>query len=197
MRQLQGGKRLLEMISLAGGLAPDAGQKIFITRRQAFGTLPLEGARRDETSGLTTGEISVTSLIESRDPQLNIPIMPHDVIAVERARMVYVMGEVSKPGGFVLSERESMSVLQALSLAGGLTHTAAPGSSRILRSVPGSSERQDTALNLGKVLSGKAGDVPLHPEDILFVPNSAARSATLRALEAGIQVGTGVAIWRR
>jgi polysaccharide export outer membrane protein len=129
-------------------------------------------------------------------PQDNILVRASDVITVPRAEMVYVIGEVNKPGGFVLNDKESMSVLQALSLAGGTTRYAAPSSARVLR--PGlDGSRKEQALNLKQVLAGHTNDVPLKSQDILFVPSSATKNATLRAIEAGIQIGTGVLVFRR
>jgi polysaccharide export outer membrane protein len=109
--------------------------------------------------------------------------------------MVYVMGEVNKPGGFFLNEKEGLSVLQALSLAGGTTRTASSKNARILRPEPASTSRTEIALDLKGILSAKAGDLELRPDDILFVPNSAAKSSAIRAIEAGIQISTGLIIW--
>ncbi len=196
VRQLQGGRRLLEVLSLAGGLAPDAGEWILLTREHSSGSLPVAGATTDEKTGSVSGQINVAELMSGHRPDLNIEIMPHDVISVTRARMVYVLGEVGKPGAFVLNERSGVSVLQALSMAGGFTRTASPGHTRILRSVPGSTDRQDQSINLRDILEGKKADITLHADDILFVPDSLAKNASLRAIEAGIQVGTGLVIWR-
>jgi len=84
-----------------------------------------------------------------------------------------------------------------LSLAEGLSRTAGPGSARVLRPNPTGGQRLEIPVNLSQILAGKGADVSLEPDDILFVPNSAARSGTLRALEAVIQMGTGMVIWRR
>jgi len=88
-------------------------------------------------------------------------------------------------------------VLQALSLAEGLDHGAAPGSAKILRAVGTSENRVEIPVDLRKILTGKGGDVPLLANDILFVPSSVAKSAALRTIEAAIQVGTGIAIYSR
>src|SRR5260370_20749593 len=98
--------------------------------------------------------------------------------------MVYVVGEVQKPGGFVLNERDTVSVLQALSLAGGLTANAAPKKAKILRGEIGKSTRIEVASDLHNMLGGKAPDIPLHAADILFVPNSVSKSAGRNALQA-------------
>jgi polysaccharide export outer membrane protein len=196
VKQLQGSKSLFEVLSMAGGPTPDAGPKVLITRSLEYGPVPLASAKTDPSGRFSVGEVSLQGVLAADHPQDNIVVRPNDVITVPRGEMVYVIGEVNKPGGFVLNDKESMSVLQALSLAGGTTRYAAPGSARVLR--PGNDgNRTELALNLRQVLAGRANDVPLRSQDILFVPNSATKNATLRAIEAGIQIGTGVLIWRR
>jgi polysaccharide biosynthesis/export protein len=108
-----------------------------------------------------------------------------------------VIGAVKRPGGFVLSEREHISVLQALSMAEGLDRVAAAANARILRASDGATTRAEIPVDVNKVLTGKIGDVQLQANDILFIPNSAAKSAAMRGMEAVIQLGTGVAIYRR
>ena len=194
--QLQGEKRLLEVLSLAGGLKSDAGDTIRITRRRDYGPLPLPDAHTDSGADFYTAEINVKSLIEAKDPALNIRIMPHDVISVPKAELLYVIGEVRKPGGFVLGNKKSMSLLEALSMAEGLTPMAKSSDARILRVQGDSEARQEIALNVKRILDGKDGDMQLHPNDILFVPASTTRRVSVRALEAAIQIGTGVLIWK-
>jgi polysaccharide export outer membrane protein len=111
--------------------------------------------------------------------------------------MVYVIGAVRKPGGFLLHERERMSVLQALSLAEGFGETPAPQNSRILRADAGTMGRREINVDLQKVLAGKAENVALQPNDILLVPTSTGKKVGLRAVEAVLQVATGIAIWGR
>ena len=195
--QLQGSKTLIEMISAAGGADPDAGSLVKLTRRREWGSIPLPGAGLDDSGEFTVAQVDLQSLIAASNPVENLAIHPHDVISVPRAKLVYAIGEVRKSGGFVLRERETISVLQVLSLAEGLQQTAAREHAKILRTVPGSQQRVELTVNLKQIMSGKAEDIALHPNDILFVPNSAARSAALRTLEAAIQMGTGIVIWRR
>jgi polysaccharide export outer membrane protein len=197
VHQLQGRKTLIEILSMAGGLRADAGHAIKITRRREWGRIPLATASDDSTGQFSVAEVSVTSVMEAKNPQENIVICPHDVISVPRAEMVYVIGAVKRAGGFVLNEKENMTVLQALSLAEGLERTAAPKGARILRRAGGSAPRVEVPVDLGRIIAGKSGDVALRAEDILFVPVSAARSATVRGLEAAVEIGTGIVIWRR
>ncbi len=197
VHQIEGRKTLIEMLSLAGGIEQDAGHSIKITRRAEYGRIPLPTAIEDATGQFSVAEVDLSSVIEARNPQENLLIMPYDVISVPRAEMIYVIGQVKKAGGFVLRERESLSVLQALSLAEGLDRVSAPQAAKILRQTPGAPQRTEIAVNVKKILQGQANDVPMQPQDILFIPTSAARNAGLRAVEAAIQIGTGVVIWRR
>jgi polysaccharide export outer membrane protein len=124
-------------------------------------------------------------------------VLPGDVITVPRAKLVYVIGEVHKAGGFVLRERQSISVLQALSMAEGLTQTAGSKNAKILRPVEGTDRKDEIAVNVHDILAGKSPDLSLLPNDVLFIPTSASKSAALRGIETAIQMGTGVVIWRR
>lgn len=196
VHQIRGKKTLVEVLSLAGGLRQDAGNSIKITRRMEWGRIPLAGAVEDSTNQFSVATIDLRALMEAKDPAVNILVLPDDVISVPRAEMVYVVGEVTRTGGFILNERESMSLLEALSLAGGLTHEAAPQSSKILRYKGGHTDRTEISVNVKRVLTGQAEDIHLLPEDILFIPGSTAKRASLRAIEAAIQMGTGIVIWR-
>jgi len=196
VHQLQGRRSLIEVLSLAGGLGNDAGYTIKITREVQRGRLPLTDAVADTTGRYMIGDVNIKSLVAARNPELNILIMPYDVVSVPRAEMIYVTGEVLRSGGFVLGENETMSVLQALSLAGGLNSAASAGDSRILRFRPGSG-RLEIPVDVKKILAGRAEDQALRSDDILFIPTSQPKKAAIRAVEAAIQVGTGVAIWRR
>lgn len=197
VHQLQGRKTLVEILSLAGGLAEDAGHSVKITRQLEWGAIPLLSARPDSSNKFSVAEVSLKSILDAKSPEQNIIIMPNDVVTVPRAEMVYVTGQVQRSGGFVLRERETLSVLQALSLAGGLDRGASPQRSRILRPSTSGASRTEIAVDLKRIMTGKANDVPLQAEDILFVPASAPKRAVIRAAEAAVQVGTGLAIYRR
>jgi polysaccharide export outer membrane protein len=197
VQQLQGRKTLVEMLSLAGGVRLDAGHAIKITRRLQWGAIPVRGAELDETGRFSIAEINLKEILEARNPAGNIQIMPDDVISVPRAEMVYVIGEVKKSGGFTIGERESISTLQALSLAEGLNTTAAAQNARILRLNPGAPKRTEISVDLRRMLAGKDNDVRLEPDDILFIPGSKGKNVAIRSLEAAVQIGTGIAIYHR
>ena len=196
VHQLEGTKTLLEVLSLAGGLSEDAGRTVKVTRRPEWGAIPLATAHADETKKFSVAEVDLRELIEAKSPANNIEIRPNDVVSVPRAEVIYVVGEVRRPGSFTLSSRETLTVLQALSLAEGLAPTANGSKARILR---GGKEvvRAEIPVNLAKLLSGQSTDSPMLPGDILFVPSNKAKSAGLKTLDAIITAATGVAIYRR
>lgn len=195
--QLRGPKSLVEVISLAGGLAPDAGSAITVTRQMAKGKIPLENAIDDSSGRFSIVHLRLHDVMEAKTPADNILVQSEDVVTVARAQMVYVMGEVERPGGYVLNDRESLSLLQALSLAGGMKPTASAKKTKVLREEKGKAERVEVTSNVPRILSGDAPDMQLHADDILFIPNNLPKSASMRAIEMAIQMGTGLVIWRR
>ena len=196
VQQVHGRKTLFEVVSLAGGLNLDAGNIIYITRAKSAGPLPLPNATDDSTGEYWTASVNVKSVMDAKNPEENIEVMPNDVISVPKGDLVYVIGSVHKAGGFVLSEKDRISVLQALSLAEGLDKDASRKSAKILRQSPNSANRTEIPVNLQDILAGKASDVPLLADDILFVPTGVAKSAGLRSLEIAVQMATGLAIYR-
>lgn len=195
--QITGRKTLFEVLSLAGGLNPDAGNTVKITRRVDSGPLPLPNVVRDPSGDFFVGQLNVRAVMEAKNPLENIDVLPNDVVTVPKADLVYVVGGVKRSGGFVLSsEKEQITVLQALSLAEGLDRDAAPKKARILRPSAVGAERIEIAVDLKRILDGSAQDVALRANDILFVPTNAAKSVGIRALETAVQMATGIAIYR-
>jgi polysaccharide biosynthesis/export protein len=210
--QIRGAKTLLEMLSMAEGLADDAGDTVLVVRPSIgaednqpvdsadAATVPVsfaEHAESDAAAGGRVEEIPLKNLLESGDARLNVLVFPGDLVKVPRAGIVYVVGEVKRPGGFQLKGNENISVLQAIALAEGLTGTSAKSKARIIRTDQATGKRTEIAIHLGKVFAGKLPDPTLEPRDILFVPKSASRSALYRGLEAAVSVGTGLAVYRR
>jgi polysaccharide biosynthesis/export protein len=196
VHQVQGHKTLLEMLALAGGIRSDAGYSIRITRQLQWGCIPLPTAQLDASGQFSVAEVNLKRIIDAEHPEDNIRILPHDIVSVPKAEMVYVIGEVKRSGGFVLGEDQSISVLQALSLAEGLNGTADTRHARILRVKPNADQREEVPVNVKDVLRGKKSDIALRGNDILFIPGSTGKKAALRTIEAAIQTGSGFAIWR-
>ena len=172
-----GSHTLLDVIAAAGGTTPKAGNHVSITHRdrsRSVQTLTLKGNESDSTSN-------------------NPEVIPGDTVVIQKAGIVYVVGEVRMPGGFVM-DKPQLTVLQALAMAQGATPTAKLDGARLIRK--SGDQRQELPIELKKILASKSPDVNLQPDDILFVPNSAAKSAMHHGLEAIVQAATGVAIYR-
>lgn len=195
IRQLQGGKTLFDVLSLAGGLRPDAGTTVKITRDLKWGAIPLPGATVSSSGLNSIATVRVQAVMQAAEE--NIAIRPGDTIFVPKAEMVYVVGSVTMPGGFPIGESDTLTALQVVALAQGMVRTAAPDRAKILRIVPGTSDRSEIPINLKLLLAGKAPDTSLRPEDILFVPTSGMKSTGYRAIEAIVNAATGVAIYGR
>ncbi len=219
--QIRGSKTLLEVLSLAEGLADDAGETVIILRGAALSAEPdppmdhsaisdppssgpqSRGEANAASSSLNENrsasegavQVNLKDLLESADSRSNPLVHPGDIVKVTGAGVVYVIGEVRKPGGFVLKSNEKISVLQALALSEGLTRTASKGAARIIRTDQQSGERRETPIDLGKILAGKAPDPVLGPKDIVFVPNSAAKSTFGRGAEVAAQTLAGLLIF--
>jgi polysaccharide export outer membrane protein len=140
--------------------------------------------------------INLNELMESGDATNNIILQAGDIVTVPHSGIVYVLGAVARPGGFVLAnDRGQLTTLKILALAGGLIPTAKRDHAVIVRK-DSQGQQHEVAVDLKKVMERQAEDVQLQPSDILIVPNSAGRQAMLRALEFGIALGSGVALYR-
>jgi polysaccharide export outer membrane protein len=190
IKQLEGGKTLVEVLSMAGGLTADAGPTVRIARKLGQGRIPLPEAADDPTGAFSIVDLDARALLDGRTPEKNIIVQPNDVISVPRADVVYVIGEVTKPGQVLLSGEHSISVMEAVSSSGGALRTAASSRARILRRVAGQEKRTEMEVDLQKIMNGKANDVALAAGDILVIPDSSGKRATTRAIEAAIQLGT-------
>jgi polysaccharide export outer membrane protein len=175
---LQGRRTLLEMLQSVGGLQPNTSRRIKVTRRKEFGPIPLPSAADDTDGKTTTVEISIGSLRDNVNPAEDIVLEPYDVISVERAEMVYVNGNVGKIGGFELGDRESITLVQLIAMAGGLSKDANAEKALVLRPVLNTSRRAEIPVNLKKVLRGQASDFALLPNDLLYVPSSSSFGRT-------------------
>jgi polysaccharide export outer membrane protein len=223
--QIRYAKPLIEILSMAQGLANDAGDTVIVMRHQGATPAPAFASLSSSSptlttdqpvgiaipapgpSGLAIGESSATEsitinlkdLLDSGNPRSNVLVYPGDLVKVSRAGIVYVVGQVHKPGGFVLKTNENISVLQAIALAEGVTPNAKGKEARIFVASGANEQPKEVAINLDKIMAGKAPAPILKPDDVLFIPNSAGKE-TLHVLEqstAGI-VGAlgGAAIYR-
>ncbi len=197
IHQLSGPTRLLDVVSLSGGLKSDAGPSILVTRQANWGKLEGSDVAADTATGATTESFPLDALMKLKTPADNILLRPGDVVSVPKGELVYVVGDVKKAGGFVLSSHRTVSVLEALSLAEGLGPDSASGSVRILRPNPnGEGDHTLIPVNVDRILAGKSPDIRLYADDVLFVPHSGFKVGSRRAIEAAIGISTGVLIYR-
>lgn len=173
-----GDRRLVDLITAAGGLTDKAGREVTITHRN-----------QPDKPQIVTLDRTLTS-----NPDSNVPVYPGDSIEVHRAPIIYVVGDVGRPSGLLI-DNGTLTVLQALALAGGPNHTAKLNDSRILRKSNTPNGITETKVQLKKMLEAKTPDVPLQANDILFVPLSGAKVAAARTFEAAVAITTGLAIY--
>ena len=167
--------KLYEVISQAGGFTASASRKIAVLRRNQPEPIHVDLPRNlaDDVSG-------------------NIDILPGDTITVPRAPIVYVVGDVGRPAG-LLVDNGSLTVLQALALAGGTNRTAKLSAARIIRKGPTGMTEQK--LEIKKMLEAKSPDMTLQADDILFIPVSGGKVLAGRTFEAAMNAATAVSIY--
>src|SRR5215472_1308270 len=171
-----GDHKLYSVISQAGGFNQNASRKIAILRHNQPDPIRVNLPHNlaDDMSG-------------------NVDIQPGDTITVPRAPIIYVVGDVGRPSG-LLVDNGTMTVLQAIALAGGTNKTASLGGARILRKAPDGGVTE-TKVEIKKMLQAKAPDVTLQADDILFVPISGKKVIAARTFEASIAVASAMAIY--
>jgi polysaccharide export outer membrane protein len=155
-----GPHRLFDVLQAAGGPTDRAANKVVISHRDQ---IPKDA----------------TTLNISKDPAemaaSNVVLLPGDTVVVPRAGIVFILGEVNRPGGYVLNATGGITVLQVVAVAGGPTHVASAGKTRLLRRTE--SGFQEQQIDVKKLLRGRAPDVPVRDQDILFIPTSGIKTA--------------------
>lgn len=175
---IMGDRRLFDLLSAAGGLTDKAGRTLTITHRN----------QPDKPESVHLAR----NLMDS--PETNVDVHPGDTVEVHRAPIIYVVGDVGRPSG-LLVDNGTLTVLQAIALAGGANRTAKLGAVRILRKSDTPNGIAETPVPLKKMLEAKAADIPLQANDILFVPVSGAKIFAARSLEAAFAMTTAVSIY--
>ena len=189
--QAAGPVTLLDALARAGGLSPEAGPEILVSRMRA--------EAGGEPSALVE-RIPVKALIDAADPDMNLKLAGGEEIRVPEVGKVYVVGTVKKPGAFPVQNTSETTVLQILALAEGL----APFASKrayIYRQEADIGSKREIQIELGKILGRKAPDVRLAPDDILYIPDNSGRRLTVNAIEKitgfGVATASGMLVWRR
>jgi polysaccharide export outer membrane protein len=186
---------LLQVLSQAGGISDDAGSTVIVNRPVPVSTGTGNGDESKPADEAQTFTIGLSDLLESGNASFNIPVLGGDVVSVPRAGIIYVVGAVTHPGGFVMqNDRDRMTTLKVLSLAGGTTGSAKGKEAVILRKNPDTGKRDEVPVDLNKVMHLKTEDVMLQASDILFVPDSSGKKALHRAGDVALALTSGVAL---
>jgi polysaccharide export outer membrane protein len=166
---------ILKVLSLAGGLVDAADRHITVKRQ--------------------SGEQLTYYVSNDSDQALahEVLVHPGDTILVARAPMVYVMGDVNRPGGYAIATNDArLSVMQVIAMAGSANKTSMPSHVRLIRKA-GDGHPVEMPVRLDAIEKGKREDVMLQANDIVYVPfswmkNIAMNSASIAASTAGAAV---------
>ncbi len=169
-------RSLYDVISMAGGLTTLAGRSAVVVRRENGGE-PTVVKFTDKLADATTG----------------VEIYPGDKVEIARAPVIYVLGEVMRPGGFSPEGKESLTVLQAISMAQGTTRYAKMSGARVLHKT--ATGWEEHPLPLKPILSGEKQDQMLQDNDIVYIPGSGAKRFADRALGVVMQTGSGMTVY--
>ena len=164
---------ILDVIALGGGLDEIADRNVLLERRGDLSN-PIPYTVSNDAGQAIKDQILVN---------------PGDTVVVPKAGIVYVLGDVNRPGGYTMTDNQSkMSLLEALSIAGGAARTAKLGHARLIRKV----DHTETQISLGDIQKGKQPDFAMSPGDILYVPFSYAKNLFITS-SAGIAGAAGAA----
>jgi len=194
---IYGPTRLIDVLVKAGGISPSAGDDAIISRGAT-------GAKADQADSARTGGVNpsahgqsftlhIRKLVDTGDDTTNILLYPGDRVTVQRAELIYVLGAVGRPGGYVLSDtRQHVTVLKALAMAGDVTNVGKRSRIRILRKDPTAQgeKRDEIPIDYTGMVKGKIADIRMVPDDILFVPESGGLKAMHAATTAAIAVAS-------
>jgi polysaccharide export outer membrane protein len=146
-----------------------------------------------KTTSSLVQRIAVSSLIDSADhPELNERLMGGEEIRVPEARKIYITGNVKKPGAFPVRDGSENSVLKLIGMVEGVTQYASK-EAYVYRVHGDGQPRTEITIELSKILARKSPDVPLLPDDILYIPDAKGMRAGLTALEKVLIYGSGAA----
>jgi len=172
-----GAHHLLDYLSAAQGLTPLAGTRITITH-VAHPDAP---------------EVVKVAAGATPKPENNPAVFAGDTVYVERTGVIFVVGNVLRPGGYPMDHDGQVSILQAIALAQGTNPTAAKSSAKLIRTT--AQGRQEIPVNLKKVLQSKSTDLAMQDNDILFVPSSAAKNV-MKDIETALPTAAAASVYR-
>jgi polysaccharide export outer membrane protein len=171
-------RTILDIVALAGGLTDVADKRITI--------------ERGDTKEQIEYFVSNSSSAALKDQPL---VYPGDTVLVPKARIVYMLGDVGRPGGYPANTNDSqLTVLQALAMAGGTPPTAMPSKARLIRKAENGTY-VEIQLQLSDMQKGKRSDFPMQPDDIVYVPFSYLKNMAVN-LDALVAAATTASIYR-
>jgi polysaccharide biosynthesis/export protein len=174
--EVLGNRTLLDVLSEAGGPTPQAGASATVKRFVDGSVLTIPLTRDAQTS-----------------LEADVQLQPGDKVLIPRAHLVFVLGDVNRPGGFIMQNDGHITAMQALAFAGGNTHTAAISGVMLIHKTGASyTERK---ISVKKIMHGQQPDVELQAEDILYVPNSTVKSIVYRGLPNIVQTASDAAVY--
>jgi polysaccharide export outer membrane protein len=159
--------RLLDVISACGGLTPLASHRITIRRPGEADPITVELGADPKSTNVS-----------------DIPLMAGDTVIVPKVGNVFVVGEVKAEAAYPLSSNAPVTVMRAISMAGGLKYSAALSKARIIRTTA-DNQHVEIMLDLKKLMLGKQQDIALAADDVLFIPANGFKAA---ASAGGAQV---------
>src|SRR5262249_51821234 len=146
--------RLIDVLAEAGGATKEAGTEILITRRADSGETRQIAVNRER-------------LLSSNNQDANLPLSHMDIVTVGEKKIFYIRGEVTRPGSYFLENE--LTLLKAISVAGGLTPFANRKEVQLIRSASDGVANDKKVNNLKAIEQGKANDIPLLPNDVIIV----------------------------
>jgi polysaccharide export outer membrane protein len=191
--QIEGSKSLLTVLMMAGGLDHPPGSTATLTRQIKNGPIPLPDAHLDADGTHSVAQMSLKDISDASTPVSNLLIKPNDVVDVTNdSRMVYIIGEVTKPGKIELVSQDSISVMAALAAAGGLTKLSKGQDTEIMRVNSAGLYQRVSSIDLKKLTMGRTEDRMLTPGDIVIVPSSTWKTYSQIAAFSAIATGFGL-----
>jgi protein involved in polysaccharide export with SLBB domain len=152
------------------------------------------GSNSPNSAGTIT--INLNELLETGDTRNNIVLQGGDVVTVPHAGIIYVLGAVARPGGFVLSnDKGQLTTMKVLSLAGGTTNIAKLDHAVIIRK-DDQGKQSETEVDLKRILHRESEDLQMRPSDVLYIPDSRSKQILIRTAEFALALGSAVAIFR-
>jgi len=185
--QMSRAVRVIDAIAMAGGLKLEKASEFAVIQRSE----PLPGA-----DGSLVTKINLKDLLDKGQADLNLPLHPGDVVQIpERVpELFYVIGEVNRSGAFALPLEEKLLLSQAIAWAGGPMKTAKLSKGILVR-YDETGNRQEMAVNFDDIIKGKASDVEMRKNDVVFIPGSKFKTISYGLLGAIPSTVSGAIIY--